>query len=151
MSAATEGWQTIWKSSAATCNQCMSSPLQLLNPEAEQHLAEVGEGFFWMMSAAQEKNLASLSVETLELVFTTVDTLRMLVLCVQVCFLTWKSTIHSQHNCTDCLVLSFFRLCHSWPHKTILHSFRRRPSSYLFGNYWGRIEARRSFHPQAGH
>ena len=65
-------------------NQCMSSPMQLLNPEAEQHLAEVGEGFFWMMSGAQEKNLASLSAETLELVFTTVDTLRMLVLCVQV-------------------------------------------------------------------
>ena len=62
----------------------MSSPMQLLNPEAEQHLAEVGEGFFWMMLAVLEKNLTSLSVETLELVFITVDTLRMLVLCVQV-------------------------------------------------------------------
>ena len=62
----------------------MPSPMQLLNPGAEQDLAEVGEGFFWIMSGAQEKNLASLSAETLELVFTTVDTLRMLVLCVQV-------------------------------------------------------------------
>ena len=62
----------------------MSSSMQVLNPEAEQDLAKVGEGYFWMMLAAQEKNLASLSVETLELVFTTVDTLRMLVLCVQV-------------------------------------------------------------------
>ena len=116
-------------------NQYMPSSMQVLNPEAEQDLAQVGEGFFWMMLPVLEMSLASLSVETVELVFTTVDTLRMLVLCVQVCFLTWKSTIHSQHDCTDCLVLSFFRLCHSWPHKTILHSFRRRPSSYLCGNY----------------
>ena len=72
----------------------MSSPMQLLNPGAEQHLAEVGEGFFWMMSGAQEKNLASLSAETLELVFTTVDTLRMLVLCVQVSISATDSEIN---------------------------------------------------------
>ena len=36
------------------------------------------------MLAVLEKNLTSLSVETLELVYITVDTLRMLVLCVQV-------------------------------------------------------------------
>ena len=57
----------------------MPSPLQALNPEAEQHLAKVGEGFFLMMLAAQEKNLASLSAETLGLVYITVDTMRMLV------------------------------------------------------------------------
>ena len=62
----------------------MSSSVQMLNPEAVQDLAQVGEGFFWMILAVQEKNLASLSAEVLELVFTTVDTQRMLVLCVQV-------------------------------------------------------------------
>ena len=58
-------------------NQCMSSFMQLLNPEAEQHL--VGKGFFWRMLDAQDENLASLSAETMELVYNTVDTLRMLV------------------------------------------------------------------------
>ena len=89
-------------------NQCMSSPMQLLNPEAEQHLAKVGEGFFWMMSAAQEKNLASLSVETLELVFTTVDTLRMLVLCVQVNISATDLEISYSHTTTTMVALLFF-------------------------------------------
>ena len=64
----------------------MSSSMQLLNSEAEQDLDQVGEGFFWMMLAVLEMSLASLSAEVLELVFITVDTLRMLVLCVQVNF-----------------------------------------------------------------
>ena len=64
----------------------MSSSMQLLNSEAEQDLAQVGEGFFWMMLAVLEMSLASLNAEILELVFITVDTLRMLVLCVQVNF-----------------------------------------------------------------
>ena len=64
----------------------MSSSMQLLNSEAEQDLAQVGEGFFWMMLAVLEMSLASLSAEILELVFITVDTLKMLVLCVQVNF-----------------------------------------------------------------
>ena len=89
-------------------NQCMSSPMQLLNPEAEQHLAKVGEGFFWMMSAAQEKNLASLSVETLELVFTTVDTLRMLVLCAQVNISATDLEINYSHTMTTMVALLFF-------------------------------------------
>ena len=78
-------------------NQCMPSPMQVLNPEVEQDLAKVGEGFFWMMSAAQETNLASLSAETLELVFTIVDTLRMLVLCVQVNISATDSVINYSH------------------------------------------------------
>ena len=64
----------------------MPSSMQVLNPEAEQDLAQVGEGFFWMMLTVLEMSLASLSAEVLELVFITVDTLRMLVLCVQVKF-----------------------------------------------------------------
>lgn len=51
-----------------------------------EDLAQVREGFFWMMLAVLEMSLASLSAEVLELVFITVDTLRMLVLCVQVKF-----------------------------------------------------------------
>ena len=62
----------------------MSSSVQMLNPEAVQDSAQVGEGFFWMMLAVLEISLASLSAEVLELVFTTVDTLKMQVLCVQV-------------------------------------------------------------------
>ena len=121
-------------------NQCMSSPMQLLNPEAEQHLVRVGDGFYWMMLAVLEMNLASLSAEVVELVFTTVDTLRMLVLRVQVRvifsrLLTQRSTIHAQHNDCPLFYLSFLRNCHSWPHQTILRSFRRRPTSYLFGNH----------------
>ena len=49
-----------------------------------EDLAQVGEGFFWMMLAVLEMSLTSLSAEVLELVFTTVDTLKMQVLCVQV-------------------------------------------------------------------
>ena len=64
---------------AAATNVCRL--LQVLNPE---DLAQVGEGFFWMMLAVLVLSLASLSVAVLELVFTTVATLRMLVLCVQV-------------------------------------------------------------------
>ena len=85
--------------------------MQVLNPEAEQHLAQVGDGFYWMMLGVLEMSLVSLSAQTVELVFTTVDTLRMLELCVQVCvifsrLLTQRSTIHAQYN--DCpLFLSF--------------------------------------------
>ena len=64
---------------AAATNVCHL--LQVLNPE---DLAQVVEGFFWMMLAVLVLSLASLSVAVLELVFTTVATLRMLVLCVQV-------------------------------------------------------------------
>ena len=64
---------------AAATNVCRL--LQVLNPE---DLAQVGEEFFWMMLAVLVLSLASLSVAVLELVFTTVATLRMLVLCVQV-------------------------------------------------------------------
>ena len=98
----------------------MSSSVQMLNPEAVQDLAQVGEGFFWMMLAVLEMSLASLSVEVLELVFTTVDTLKMQVLCVQVhaqyffLLLTQRSTIHTQHNRNGYPpLLSFLRLCHS--------------------------------------
>ena len=45
---------------------------------------QVGDQFSWMMLTVLEMNVASLSVEVLELVYTTVDTLRMQVLCVQV-------------------------------------------------------------------
>ena len=85
--------------------------MQMLNPEEEQHLVKVGDGFYWMMLAVLEMSLVSLSAEVVELVFTTVNTLRMLELCVQVCMifprlLTQRSTIHAQHN--DCpLFLSF--------------------------------------------
>ena len=100
----------------------MSSSMQLLNSEAEQDLDQVGEGFFWMMLAVLEMSLTSLSAEVLELVFTTVDTLKMQVLCVQVHvqyffftrLLTWKYTIYTQHNNNGCPpLLSFLRLCHS--------------------------------------
>ena len=74
--------------------------MQVLNLEAEQHLVKVGDGFYWMMLAVLEMSLVSLSAETVELVFTTVDTLRMLALCVQVCVifsrrLTQRSTIYT--------------------------------------------------------
>ena len=85
--------------------------MQVLNLEAEQHLVKVGDGFYWMMLAVLEMSLVSLSAETVELVFTTVDTLRMLALCVQVCvifscLLTQRSTIHAQRN--DCPLFHSF-------------------------------------------
>ena len=81
----------------------MSSSMQVLNLEAMQDLAQVGDGFYWMMLAVLEMSLVSLSAEVVELVFTTVITLRMLALCVQVCvifshLLTQRSTIHTQRN-----------------------------------------------------
>ena len=82
--------------------------MQVLNPEAEQHLAQVEEGYFWMMLAVQEMSLASLSAETEELVFTTVDTLRMLVLCVQVNISATDSETNFSHNTTTMISLFFF-------------------------------------------
>ena len=86
----------------------MPSSMQVLNLDAEQDSAQVGEGYFWMMLAVQEMSLASLSAETEELVFTTVDTLRMLVLCVQVNISATDSEINFSHNTTAMTSLFFF-------------------------------------------
>ena len=72
--------------------------MQVLNLEAMQDLAQVGDGFYWMMLGVLEMSLVSLSVETVELVFTTVDTLRMLALCVQVCVIFSHLATNSEIN-----------------------------------------------------
>ena len=86
----------------------MPSSMQVLNLDTEQDSAQVGEGYSWMMLAVQEMSLASLSAETEELVFTTVDTLRMLVLCVQVNISATDSEINFSHNTTAMTSLFFF-------------------------------------------
>ena len=50
----------------------------MLMPEEEHNLAEEGIPSFWMMFAAGGQSFGSLTAHTGELVFTTVDTMRML-------------------------------------------------------------------------
>ena len=56
----------------------------MLKPDCKQGLAKEGVLSFWMMLAAMEQSSGLLAAETLELVYTTVDILRMLGLCVRV-------------------------------------------------------------------
>ena len=61
------------------------------------------------------------------------------VVCAGMCdlFSSADSEINYIHNTmtVPSFILSFLRNCHSRPHQTILHSFRRRPTSHLCGNY----------------
>ena len=116
---------TVWRHS--NNNQCMSSFVQMLNPEAVQDLAQVGEGFFWMMLAVLEMSLTLLSAEVLELVFTTVDTLKMQVLCVQVqYFYATDSEINYSYTTQPQWLPSS-----SFLHKTIIHSCRTKQSTLV--------------------
>ena len=53
--------------------------LQMLMLEEEHSLAEEGVPYIWMMFAAGEQSFGLLTAHTVELVYKTVDTLRMLV------------------------------------------------------------------------